>query len=106
MLIVTPDVYAWLAGYGVAAGCAYLASVAVGLLSNVVLRRSWLSWLPWAVAFALYPFFLSYGGWAGDSSGSAPQPVAVIAAAQASLGDDGRATPPFFPDQLDRPPLA
>lgn len=43
---------------------------------------------------------------AAFAPGSAPQPVAVIAAAQASLGDDGRATPPFFPDQLDRPPLA
>lgn len=69
---------------GVTAGAAYLASLAVGLLANVVLRRSWLSWLPWAVAYALYPYFLSYGGWGGDATGDPPQ-VAIVALA-AALG--------------------
>ena len=36
-------------GSGVTAGCAYLLSVAVALLGNVVLRRTAFSWLPWAV---------------------------------------------------------
>ncbi len=71
---------------GVAAGAAYLASVAVGLVGNVVLRRGWLSWLPWAVAFALYPFFLSYGGWGGDATGDPPQVVMVVLAALLGIG--------------------
>ena len=58
---------------GVTAGCSYLTAVAVGLLGNVLLRRSWLSWLPWAVSFALYPAFLSYGGWGGEHDGSPPE---------------------------------
>ena len=51
---------------GVTAGGAYLIALAVGLLGNVLFRRGWLSWLTWAVSFALYPAFLSYGGWGGD----------------------------------------
>ncbi|GAB2455957.1 hypothetical protein GCM10027062_40220 [Nocardioides hungaricus] len=69
---------------GLTAGAAYLASLAVGLLGNVVLRRGRLSWLPWAVAYGLYPFFLSYGGWGGDATGAPPR-VAIVALA-AALG--------------------
>jgi hypothetical protein len=58
---------------GTPAGGAYLASVLVGLLGNVVLRRGLLSFLPWAIAFAAYPFFLSYGGWGGGVHGGPPQ---------------------------------
>jgi hypothetical protein len=43
---------------------------------------------------------------AAFAPGSAPQAVAIHAAAEASPSDDARAVPPFFPDQLDRPPLA
>lgn len=43
---------------------------------------------------------------AAFAPGSAPQAVAVPAAAEASPSDDVRAAPAFFPDQLDRPPLA
>ena len=71
---------------GVTAGAAYLASVAVGMVGNVVLRRGWLSWLPWAVAYALYPFFLSYGGWGGDATGDPPQVVMVVLAALLGVG--------------------
>lgn len=71
---------------GVIAGAAYLASLAVGLLGNVVLRRGWLSWVPWATAYALYPFFLSYGGWGGDATGDPPQLVMVALAAALGLG--------------------
>jgi len=71
---------------GVTAGCAYLASVAVGLVGNVVLRASLLSWLPWAVAFALYAPFLSYGGWGGQYVGNPPQPAMVALAAALGVG--------------------
>ena len=43
-----------------------------GLLGNRVLRGSVLSWLPWAVQFALYPAYLAYGGWDGQGSRHAP----------------------------------
>ena len=52
----------------------------------MVLRRSVLSFLPWAASYALYPAFLSYGGWGGQSSGSAPEPVLVALAALLGLG--------------------
>ncbi|WP_395690859.1 UbiA family prenyltransferase [Nocardioides sp.] len=71
---------------GVTAGAAYLASVAVGMLGNVVLRQGWLSWLPWAVAYGLYPFFLSYGGWGGATEGSPPQWSMVALAALLGAG--------------------
>jgi 4-hydroxybenzoate polyprenyltransferase len=74
---------------GVVAGCCYLASVAVGLLANLdnrLVRRGLLSWLPWAVAFALYPAFLSYGGWGGQAEGDPPQPVLLALAALAGIG--------------------
>ncbi|MGB0102199.1 MAG: UbiA family prenyltransferase [Nocardioides sp.] len=71
---------------GVTAGAAYLASIAVGLIGNVALRRGWLSWLPWALAYALYPFFLSYGGWGGAATGSPPQAAVVALAAALGVG--------------------
>lgn len=43
---------------------------------------------------------------AAFAPGGAAQAVAVPAAAEASPSDDVRAAPAFFPDQLDRPPLA
>jgi len=43
---------------------------------------------------------------AAFAPGSARQVVAAGAAAQAGPRDDVRAAPRFFPDQLDRPPLA
>ena len=43
---------------------------------------------------------------AAFAPGGAPQSVALPTAAEASPSDDARAAPPFFPDQLDRPPLA
>lgn len=58
---------------GVTAGSAYLLSLVVGLLGNVVLRKGFLSWLPWAVSYGLIPAFLSYGGWGGEFEGDPPQ---------------------------------
>lgn len=71
---------------GVTAGCFYLLSVAVGVLGNVVLRTGALSWLPWAVSFALYPCYLSYGGWGGAAVGDPPQPVVVVLFALLGIG--------------------
>ena len=74
---------------GIVAGCCYLGSVAVGLLGNLdnrLLRRGPLSWLPWAVSFALYPAFLSYGGWGGQAQGDQPRPLLVVLAALLGIG--------------------
>jgi hypothetical protein len=37
--------------------------------------------VPWAIAFGLYPFFLSYGGWGGGPAGGPPTwPMVALAA--------------------------
>lgn len=72
--------------HGVTAGSLYLCSVAIGLLGNLVLRRTVLSFVPWAAAFALYPAFLSFGGWGGEGTGLAPQPAMVVLAALLGIG--------------------
>ncbi|MBF4769247.1 UbiA family prenyltransferase [Nocardioides agariphilus] len=66
---------------GVTAGLAYLMSVLAALLGNVVLRRTALSWLPWAVSFGLLPAFLSYGGWGGRAEGDPPTILVTVLAA-------------------------
>ena len=71
---------------GVTAGCCYLASLGIGLVGNVVLRRGLLSWLPWAAAFALYPAFLSYGGWGGQATGNPPETSLVVLSALLGVG--------------------
>ena len=71
---------------GLTAGGAYLVSVVVGLLGNVVLRRGLFSWVTWAVSFALLPAFLSYGGWGGAATGAAPQVLMVVLAALLGVG--------------------
>src|SRR5690606_9169235 len=71
---------------GVTAGALYLLSLVVGILGNVVLRRGLFSWVPWAVAFALYPAYLSYGGWGGGTEGDPPQVVMVVLAALLGVG--------------------
>ncbi|GAA5142711.1 hypothetical protein GCM10023340_06640 [Nocardioides marinquilinus] len=71
---------------GVTAGTCYLAALVVGILGNVVLRQGPLSWLPWALSFALYPAYLSYGGWGGGAEGDPPQVAVVVAAALLGVG--------------------
>lgn len=71
---------------GVTAGSAYLIALVVGLLGNVVLRRGLFSWLPWAVSYALYPAFLSYGGLGGDAAGSPPEISITVLAALLGVG--------------------
>jgi 4-hydroxybenzoate polyprenyltransferase len=73
--------------HGVYAGVAYLASVAIGALGQwPALRRSVLSWVPWAAAFALYPAFLSYGGWGGQERGAPPEVLVTVLAAVVGIG--------------------
>jgi hypothetical protein len=69
---------------GITAGVSYLLSLLVGLAGNRWLRNGALSWLPWAIAFALYPAYLSYGGWGGGAKGHPP--TIAITAAAAVLG--------------------
>ena len=71
---------------GVRAGLVYLFTVALGLLGNLILREGLLSWVPWAASFALYPAFLSYGGWGGATTGSAPEPAMSLLAALLGIG--------------------
>jgi 4-hydroxybenzoate polyprenyltransferase len=66
---------------GLTAGSAYLISVAVALLGNVLLRGSALSWLPWAASYGLLPAFVSYGGWGGAAEGDPPTVVVTVLAA-------------------------
>lgn len=71
---------------GIRAGCLYLASVALGMLGNVLLRTGIFSWWSWAASFALLPAYLSYGGWGGQAIGSAPETVIVVLAALLGIG--------------------
>jgi 4-hydroxybenzoate polyprenyltransferase len=87
---------------GVVAGGAYLAALVVGVLGNRVLRGSVLSWLPWAVQFALYPAYLAYGGWNGQ--GADTPPTVAMTALAALLGvcvHVLRALPGLVPDNQD-----
>ncbi len=87
---------------GVTAGSAYLISLVIGLLANVVLRRGLLSWLPWAASYALFPAFLSYGGWGGDATGNPPQISITVLAALLGVGAHFlRALPGLVADHED-----
>jgi 4-hydroxybenzoate polyprenyltransferase len=71
---------------GIRAGLAYLLSLAVGLLGNRLLRRGPWSWVSWALAFALYPAYLSYGGWGGAARGHPPTVAMTVAAGLLGVG--------------------
>lgn len=72
-------------GNGVTAGASYLLSVLAALVGNLVLRRTPLSWLAWAVSYGLLPAFLSYGGWGGQATGDPPTVVVTVLAALAGV---------------------
>jgi 4-hydroxybenzoate polyprenyltransferase len=87
---------------GVIAGVTYLVIVVVSMLGNLLLRRSWLSWLPWAVSYGLYPAFLSYGGWGGTAEGSPPEiSITVLAALLGVCVHFLRALPGLVADNRD-----
>ncbi len=71
---------------GVVAGINYLICVMIGLLANVALRQGLFSWVPWALSFALYPAYISYGGWGGDAEGPAPEAVMTLLAGLLGIG--------------------
>jgi 4-hydroxybenzoate polyprenyltransferase len=72
---------------GLYAGSAYLLSLAIGLAGQWVwLRKGFLSWLPWAAAYALYPAFISYGGWGGQERGAPPELLITGLAALLGIG--------------------
>jgi 4-hydroxybenzoate polyprenyltransferase len=71
---------------GIDAGLAYLLSLAVAAVGNRLLANGILSWVPWAVAFALYPAYLSYGGWGGGAEGHPPTIAMTVAAAFLGVG--------------------
>jgi 4-hydroxybenzoate polyprenyltransferase len=63
---------------GVVAGLSHLALLLIAWLG--LFRVSALSPLPWAASYALWPAFLSYGGWGGGwdgAEGSAPPTIAI-----------------------------
>jgi 4-hydroxybenzoate polyprenyltransferase len=71
---------------GVTAGINYLISVMIGLLANVALRQGLFSWVPWALSFALYPAYISYGGWGGEAEGPPPEVVMTLLAGLLGIG--------------------
>ena len=87
---------------GVTAGSAYLLSLAAGLVANVLLRATPLSFLPWAVSFGLLPAFLSYGGWGGADTEAPPQIAMTLLAAMLGVGVYSlRALPGLVDDHAD-----
>jgi hypothetical protein len=71
---------------GTYAGIAHLLAVAGAWLYYLGFRRTVLSWLPWAVSFALLPAFLSYGGWGGGMHGAPPTVAMTVLAAALGVG--------------------
>ena len=63
----------WPCQNGTVAGLALLLTLVSGFLYEKALRRTPLSWLPWAISFGLLPAFLSYGGWGGGVHGPRPR---------------------------------
>jgi 4-hydroxybenzoate polyprenyltransferase len=71
---------------GTVAGAAHLVSVAAAWLYNSRIKVTVLSWLPWAVSFALFPAFLSYGGWGGGVHGGPPTWEVTVLAGLLGVG--------------------
>jgi 4-hydroxybenzoate polyprenyltransferase len=71
---------------GTAAGIAHLAAVLSAWLYDLFLKRTVLSWLPYAVSFGLLPAFLSYGGLGGGMHGGPPTLAVTVLAAMLGVG--------------------
>ncbi|WP_328528834.1 hypothetical protein OG984_24840 [Nocardioides sp. NBC_00368] len=71
---------------GTVAGLFYLGSLVIGMLANVLLRKGLFSWVLWAAAFACYPAYISYAGWAGETAGGPPHWAMVALAAALGVG--------------------
>ena len=72
--------------HGTVAGLCLLATLVVGWLYNTRLHATVLSWLPWALTFALVVFFFAYGGPGLGVHGSAPGWLPVLTAAILGVG--------------------
>jgi 4-hydroxybenzoate polyprenyltransferase len=88
---------------GVYAGSAYLISLGIAVLGSwIQIRKRFVSWVPWAASFALFPAFLSYGGWGGQDNGSPPEISVTVLAAALGVGIHVlRALWGLVPDQAD-----
>ena len=71
---------------GTYAGIAFLAAVASAWTYSLFLKKTALSWLPFAASFGLLPAFLSYGGLGGGMHGSPPTVVMTVLAALLGIG--------------------
>jgi 4-hydroxybenzoate polyprenyltransferase len=71
---------------GTAAGIAYLAALVSIWTYHLYLKRTVLSWLPFAVSFGLLPVFLSYGGLGGGLHGGPPTVALTVLAALLGVG--------------------
>ena len=71
---------------GTYAGIAHLGAVGCLWLYQLGLKKTWLSWLPWAAAFGLLPAFLSYGGLGGGMHGGPPTWAMTVLAALLGIG--------------------
>ncbi len=71
---------------GTAAGIAHLAAVLSAWSYNFALKRTALSWLPYALSFGLLPAFLSYGGLGGGMHGAPPTLAMTVLAAMLGIG--------------------
>jgi 4-hydroxybenzoate polyprenyltransferase len=71
---------------GTAAGIAHLAAVLSAWTYDLVLKRTVLSWLPYAVSFGLLPAFLSYGGLGIGMHGAPPTVTITVLAALLGIG--------------------
>ena len=72
--------------HGRRAGATYLALLALSAVGDRFLHGRPLSFLPWMASFALYPAFLSYGGWNGVGTATPPTLPMVALAAALGLG--------------------
>lgn len=87
---------------GVTAGSAYLLALVLGLMGNVSMRRGLFSWVTWAASYALFPAYLSYGGWGGDHTGRAPEiSITVLAGLLGVCVHVLRALPGLVADNRD-----
>jgi 4-hydroxybenzoate polyprenyltransferase len=71
---------------GTYAGIAHLLAVASAWLYDLGLKKTVLSWLPYAVSFGLLPAFLSYGGLGGGMHGGPPTIEMTVLAALLGVG--------------------
>lgn len=71
---------------GTVAGIAHLLFVASAWAYDLGMKKSFLSWLPYAVAFGLLPAFLSYGGLGGGMHGGPPTVTMTVLASLFGIG--------------------